>query len=64
MSVYLFVCILVYTPKRKRRGPVYKEEKEGTGIASNVVKVKGENPVTPGCPREDRVRRYVSDSKS
>jgi len=55
---------LVYTPKRKRRGPVYEEGKEGTGIASNVVKVKGENPVTPGCPRENRVKRYVGDPKS
>ena len=28
-------------------GPFEKEE-EGTGIASDVLKVKGEDPVTPG----------------
>ena len=28
-------------------GP-FKEEEEGTGIASDVVKVKGEDPATPG----------------
>jgi len=28
-------------------GP-FEEEEEGTGVASNVVKVKGEDPVTPG----------------
>jgi len=32
-------------------GP-FEEEEEGTGIASDVVKVKGEYPVTPGCLRE------------
>jgi len=28
-------------------GP-FKEEDEGTGIASDVVKVEGEDPATPG----------------
>ena len=28
-------------------GP-FKEEEEGTGVVSDVVKVKGEDPVTPG----------------
>jgi len=28
-------------------GP-FEEEEKGTGIASDVVKVKGENPATPG----------------
>ena len=28
-------------------GP-FEEEEEGTGIASDVVKVQGEDPVTPG----------------
>ena len=36
-------------------GP-FEEEEEGTGIASDVVKVKGEDPVTPGYLRGDRVR--------
>jgi len=26
----------------------FEEEEEGTGIASDVVKVKGEDPATPG----------------
>jgi len=29
------------------RGP-FEEEEEGTGITSDVVKVKGEDPATPG----------------
>jgi len=33
-------------------GP-FEEEEEGTGIASGVVKVKGEDPTTPGpCLKE------------
>ena len=28
-------------------GP-FKEDEEGTGIASDIVKVKGEDPATPG----------------
>jgi len=31
----------------KLLGP-FEEEEEGTGIASDVVKVKGEDPATPG----------------
>jgi len=40
------------------------EEDEGIGIASDVVKVKGEDPATPGCLREVRVRWCVSDFQS
>ena len=36
-------------------GP-FEEEEEGTGVASDVVKVEGEDPDTPGYLREDRVR--------
>ena len=42
-------------------GP-FEEEEEGIvgiGIASDVVKVKGEDPATPGCLREERVRTHV-----
>ena len=28
------------------------------------VKVEGEDPPTPGCLREDMMRRYVGDSQS
>jgi len=28
-------------------GP-FEEEEEGTGVASDVVRVQGENPATPG----------------
>jgi len=28
-------------------GP-FEEEEEGTGVANDVVKVKGEDPATPG----------------
>ena len=34
----------------------FKEEEEGTGVASDVVKVEGEDPDTPGYLRGDRVR--------
>ena len=44
-------------------GP-FEEKEETTGIASDVVKVKGEDPATPGCLGEDRLRRHVSDSQS
>ena len=37
-------------------GP-FEEEEEGTGIASNVVKVKGKDPDTSGYLRGDRARR-------
>jgi len=36
-------------------GP-FEEEEEGIGIASDVVKVQGEDPDTPGYVRGDRVR--------
>jgi len=36
-------------------GP-FEEEEQGTGVASDVVKVQGENPDTPGYLRGDRVR--------
>jgi len=42
----------------------FEEEEEWIGIAINIVKVKGEDPATHGCPREDRVRRSVGDSTS
>jgi len=35
---------------------LFEEEEEGTGIASDVVKVLGEDPDTPGYLRGDRVR--------
>jgi len=35
-------------------GP-FKEEEEGTGVASDVVKVEGEDPDTPGYLRGDRM---------
>ena len=33
-------------------GP-FEEEEEGTGIASDVVKVKSEDPATPGQCRKE-----------
>jgi len=36
-------------------GP-FEEEEEGIGVASNVVKVEGEDSDTPGYLRGDRVR--------
>ena len=43
-------------------GP-FEEEEEGTGVASDVVKVQGEDPDTPDYLRRDRVRlaRGVGD---
>jgi len=35
---------------------LFEEEEEGTDIASDVVKVEGEDPDTPGSQRGDRVR--------
>jgi len=29
-------------------GP-FEEEEEGLGVASDIVKVEGEDPATPGC---------------
>ena len=39
----------------------FEKEEEGTGIASDIVKVKGEDPETPGYRRGGRVRRDVGD---
>jgi len=36
-------------------GP-FEEEEEGTGVASDVIKVEGEDLETPGYSRGDRVR--------
>jgi len=36
-------------------------EEEGIGIASDVVKVQGEDPDTPIYLKGDRVRRNVGD---
>ena len=44
-------------------GP-FEEEEEGIGITSDVVKVKGEDPDTPGYLRGNRVRRDVGDLRS
>jgi len=38
-----------------------EEEEEGNSLASDVVKVEGEDQDTPGYLRGDRVRRDVSD---
>jgi len=35
---------------------LFEEEEEGTGVASDVVKVEAEDPDTPGYLRGDRVR--------
>ena len=41
-------------------GP-FEEEEEGISIASDVVKVQGEDPDTSGALRGERVRRDISD---
>jgi len=38
-------------------------EQEGIGLASDVVKVEGDDLATPGCLREVRVRWRVVDLK-
>jgi len=35
---------------------LFEEEEEGTGVASDVDKVQGEDPDTPGYLQGDRVR--------
>jgi len=35
---------------------LFEEQEEGTGVASDIVKVEGEDPDTPGYLRGDRVR--------
>jgi len=42
-------------------GP-FEEEEEGIGLASDAVKVEGEDLATPGCLRAVRVRWCVGDS--
>jgi len=39
---------LISAAKSYRTWPWLEEEEEGTGVASDVVKVKGEDPATPG----------------
>ena len=41
-----------------------QEEEQGISIASDVVKMQGEDPATPGCLREVRVRWCVIDFQS
>ena len=36
-------------------GP-FEEEEEGTGVASDVVKVEGEDPATPGPQKRNDTR--------
>jgi len=49
--------------QRKLLGQI-EEEEEGMGIASDVVKVQGEDPATPGCLRsvDTREPRDRNDS--
>ena len=41
-------------------GP-FEEEEEGICMASDVVKVEGDDPVTPGSLSGETARRYVGD---
>ena len=41
-----------------------KRKRRRIGIASDVVRVEGEDPATPGCLREVRVRWCVGDFQS
>jgi hypothetical protein len=43
---------------------LFEEEEKGISIANDVVKVKGGDPATPGCLREDRMRRCLGDVQS
>ena len=48
--------------ERRTRKSVTEEEEEGTSIASDVVKVEGEDPATPGdYPRSVDTRTPQSD---
>jgi len=40
---------------------LFEEEEEGIGITSDVVKVKGEDPATPGSRRRNKARWHVGD---
>ena len=44
-------------------GP-FEEEEEGTGIASDAVKIKGEDPATPGCLRCVDMRKFRDHNNS
>ena len=52
----LFVNVVVAGP--------FKEEEEGTRIASEIVEAKGEDQDTPGYLKGDRVRKDVSNFQS
>jgi len=41
-------------------GP-FEEEEEGTGVASDVVKVKGEDPATPGPLKRNGEEEWPRD---
>jgi len=43
---------------------LFEKEEEGIGITSDVDKVQGEDPATPGCLREVRVRWCVGNFQS
>jgi len=36
---------------------LFEEEEEGTGIASDVVKVQSEDPASPGCLKSVDMRK-------
>jgi len=44
-------------------GP-FEEEEDGIGITSDIIKVKGEDPDTPGYLRGNRVRRHGGEFQS
>ena len=43
-------------------GP-FEDEEEGTDIVSDVVKMEGEDPATPGCESEGGQGEDVGDSQ-
>ena len=49
--------------ERRTRKSVTKEEEEGTSIASDVVKVEGEDPATPGDYPRSVDTRIESESE-
>jgi len=44
-------------------GLIKPDNTQGTGIASDLVRVQGEDPAIPGCLRKDSVGSYVGDSQ-